>query len=54
MQTGTFVQVIEELPISSIEEIAYRMGFINKQQLSELAQPLLKSGYVEYTMRMIR
>ncbi len=57
MQAGTFVQVIEErqgLKIGCIEEIAYRMGFINKQQLSELAQPLLKSGYGEYLMRMIR
>lgn len=57
MQAGTFVQVIEErqgLKIGCIEEIAYRMGFINKQQLSDLAQPLLKSGYGEYLMRMIR
>ncbi|MFZ6665993.1 glucose-1-phosphate thymidylyltransferase RfbA [Peijinzhouia sedimentorum] len=57
MQAGTFVQVIEErqgLKIGCIEEIAYRMGFINKQQLSELAQPLLKSGYGEYLMRMIK
>jgi glucose-1-phosphate thymidylyltransferase len=45
MQAGTFVQVIEErqgLKIGCIEEIAYRMGFINKQQLSDLAQPLFK------------
>jgi glucose-1-phosphate thymidylyltransferase len=57
MQAGTFVQVIEErqgLKIGCIEEIAYRMGFINKQQLTDLAQPLLKSGYGEYLMRMIR
>ena len=57
MQAGTFVQVIEErqgLKIGCIEEIAYRMGFITKQQLSDLAQPLLKSGYGEYLMRMIR
>jgi glucose-1-phosphate thymidylyltransferase len=56
MQAGTFVQVIEErqgLKIGCIEEIAYRMGFINKQQLSALAKPLLKSGYGEYLMRMI-
>jgi len=48
MQASQFVQVIEErqgLKIGSIEEAAYRMGFINKNQLKALAEPLLKSGY---------
>lgn len=48
MQASQFVQVIEErqgLKIGSIEEAAFRMGFINKNQLRELAEPLLKSGY---------
>lgn len=48
MQAGQFVQVIEErqgLKIGAIEEAAYKMGFINANQLKELAQPLLKSGY---------
>ncbi|RZJ28680.1 MAG: glucose-1-phosphate thymidylyltransferase, partial [Flavobacterium sp.] len=48
MQASQFVQVIEErqgLKIGAIEEAAYRMGFINSDQLRELAQPLLKSGY---------
>ncbi len=57
MQAGTFVQVIEErqgLKIGSIEETAYRMKFIDKAQLEELAQPLLKSGYGEYLMSLIR
>ena len=48
MQASQFVQVIEErqgLKIGSIEEAAYRMGFINAEQLKALAQPLLKSGY---------
>jgi glucose-1-phosphate thymidylyltransferase len=48
MQASQFVQVIEErqgLKIGAIEEAAYRMGFITKTQLDELAQPLLKSGY---------
>jgi len=48
MQAGQFVQVIEErqgLKIGSIEEAAYRNGFISKQQLNQLVQPLLKSGY---------
>jgi glucose-1-phosphate thymidylyltransferase len=55
MQAGQFVQVIEErqgLKIGCIEEIAYRMGFINKEQLHELANPLLKSGYGTYLMSL--
>ncbi|HRG58571.1 MAG TPA: glucose-1-phosphate thymidylyltransferase RfbA [Bacteroidia bacterium] len=55
MQAGQFVQVIEErqgLKIGCIEEIAYRMGFINKAQLHELAKPLLKSGYGTYLMSL--
>ena len=56
MQAGQFVQVIEErqgLKIGCIEEIAYRMGFINKEQLHELAKPLLKSGYGSYLMSLV-
>ena len=48
MQASQFVQVIEErqgLKIGSIEEAAYKMGFINAEQLKAMAQPLLKSGY---------
>ena len=48
MQASNFVEVIEErqgLKIGSIEEAAYRSGFINKSQLQKLAEPLLKSGY---------
>ncbi|KOY51282.1 Glucose-1-phosphate thymidylyltransferase [Polaribacter dokdonensis DSW-5] len=48
MQASNFVEVIEErqgLKIGSIEEAAYRSGFINKKQLQKLAEPLLKSGY---------
>lgn len=55
MQAGQFVQVIEErqgLKIGCIEEIAYRMGFITKDQLHELAKPLLKSGYGSYLMSL--
>jgi len=57
MQAGQFVQVIEErqgLKIGCIEEIAYRMNFINAEQLEKLAQPLIKSGYGEYLMRMLK
>ena len=55
LQASQFVQVIEErqgLKIGCIEEVAYRMGFINKKQLTEIAQPLLKSGYGEYLMNL--
>lgn len=57
MQAGQFVQVIEErqgLKIGCIEEVAYRMNFIDKEQLSYLATPLLKSGYGNYLMNLIR
>ena len=56
MQASQFVQVIEErqgLKIGAIEEAAYRMGFINKQQLRDLAQPLLKSGYGTHLLSLI-
>jgi glucose-1-phosphate thymidylyltransferase len=55
MQAGQYVQVIEErqgLKIGCIEEIAFRMGFINKEQLLKLAQPLLKSGYGNYLLNI--
>ncbi|WP_162053969.1 glucose-1-phosphate thymidylyltransferase RfbA [Pontibacter pamirensis] len=57
MQAATFVQVIEErqgLKIGSIEEVAYRMGFINAEQLQRVAEPLVKSGYGEYLLRLIK
>lgn len=57
MQAGQFVQVIEErqgLKIGCIEEIAYRMGYINKVQLKQLAEPLLKSGYGKYLLQLIK
>ncbi|MEW4922373.1 glucose-1-phosphate thymidylyltransferase RfbA [Algibacter sp. 2305UL17-15] len=55
MQASQFVQVIEErqgLKIGSIEETAYKMGYINKLQLTELAKPLLKSGYGQYLQKL--
>jgi glucose-1-phosphate thymidylyltransferase len=57
MQAGQFVQVIEErqgLKIGSIEEVAYRNGFINKEQLKHLATPLVKSGYGSYLINLIK
>lgn len=56
MQAGNFVQVIEErqgLKIGCPEEIAYRMGFINHEQLQALATPLLKSGYGKYLLKVL-
>lgn len=56
MQAAQFVQVIEErqgLRIGCIEEIAYRMGFISKDQLRKIAEPLVKSGYGNYLLKMI-
>lgn len=57
MQASQFVQVIEQrqgIKIACIEEIAYRKGFINREQLTKLAQPLLKSGYGQYLMNQIK
>lgn len=56
MQASQFVQVIEErqgLKIGCIEEIAYKMEYIDKTQLHNLAEPLLKSGYGEYLKRLV-
>ena len=56
MQASQFVQVIEErqgLKIGSIEEAAYKMGFIDAEQLKALAQPLLKSGYGTHLLDII-
>ena len=56
MQAGQFVQVIEErqgLKIGCVEEVAYRMGFITKEKLEELATPLVKSGYGKYLLQII-
>ena len=55
MQASQFVQVIEErqgLKIGCIEETAYNMGYITKEQLNTLAEPLLKSGYGEYLQQL--
>ncbi len=57
MQAGQFVQVIEErqgMKIGVIEEVAYRMGYINKEQLQKIAEPLRKSGYGEYLIKICK
>ncbi|WP_188370129.1 glucose-1-phosphate thymidylyltransferase RfbA [Muriicola marianensis] len=55
MQAAQFVAVIEErqgLKIGSIEEVAYKMGYITKNELKDLATPLLRSGYGEYLLNL--
>ncbi|MDI9863161.1 glucose-1-phosphate thymidylyltransferase RfbA [Flectobacillus longus] len=57
MQAGQFVQVIEErqgLKIGCIEEVAYRMGFIDAEQLRTVATPLVKSGYGKYLLNLLK
>jgi glucose-1-phosphate thymidylyltransferase len=57
MQAAQFVQVIEErqgMKIGAIEEVAYRMGYITKEQLLKIAEPLRKSGYGEYLNLLIK
>jgi len=56
MQASQFVQVIEErqgLKIGAIEEVAYRMGYINKSQLQDLIKPLVKSGYGKHLLSIL-
>jgi glucose-1-phosphate thymidylyltransferase len=57
LDAGVFVRIIEErqgLKVACVEEIAWRSGFIGTEQLIELAQPLAKSGYGEYLMRLVK
>lgn len=57
MQAGQFVQVIEErqgLKIGCIEEIAFKMGYITKDQLIKIATPLTKSGYGTYLLEVAK
>ena len=56
LQAAQFVEVVEDrqgLKIGCIEEVAYNMGFIDKEQLRAIAEPLLKSGYGEYLLNLI-
>ena len=57
LDAANFIRVVEErqgLKISCPEEIAYRMGFISREQLAALAEPLKKSGYGDYLDRIVR
>ena len=55
MQASQFVEVIEErqgLKVGAIEEVAYTMGYISREQLHKLAKPLVKSGYGSYLLEL--
>jgi glucose-1-phosphate thymidylyltransferase len=57
MQAGQFVEVIEDrqgLKIGCIEEVAFEMGFIDAGQLNQIAQPLVKSGYGQYLLNLLK
>ena len=57
MQAANFMQVIEErqgLKVSCVEEIAYRLGYIDASQLEALAKPLLKNGYGQYLIGLLK
>lgn len=56
IEAALFVKTIEDrqgLKIASIEEIAYKMGFIDAKQLEKIAKPLVKSGYGEYLLKLL-
>lgn len=55
LEAGTFIETIEKrqnLKVACLEEIAYRMGYITREQLIELAQPLKKNEYGQYMLRL--
>jgi glucose-1-phosphate thymidylyltransferase len=57
LDAGVFVRIIEErqgLKVACVEEVAWRMGYIDAAQLRSLARPLQKSGYGEYILRILR
>ena len=57
LEASTFIETLEKrqgLKIACIEEIAYRMGYINAEQVCRLAQPMQKNGYGQYLMEIIK
>jgi len=57
MQAGQFIETIEKrqgLKVACLEEIAYRMKYINKEQLKQLAEPLKKNGYGQYLLNLAK
>ena len=56
LEASSFIQTIEKrqgLKVACLEEIAYERGFISREQVKELAQPLLKTGYGQYLMKRV-
>lgn len=54
-EASTFIEVIEKrqgLKVACLEEIAFKQGWINAEQLKELAKPMLKNGYGQYLMEL--
>lgn len=54
-EASTFIEVIEKrqgLKVACLEEIAYKRGLINKEQLKKLAQPMIKNGYGQYLLQL--
>jgi glucose-1-phosphate thymidylyltransferase len=57
LDASHFIATIEKrqgLKVACLEEIAYRRGYINSEQLEKLAQPLRKNGYGQYLLRLLR
>ena len=57
MEAGQFIETIEKrqgLKVACLEEIAYLMNYINKEQLLKLAEPLLKNGYGQYLLKLTK
>ncbi|EAR12277.1 dTDP-glucose pyrophosphorylase [Polaribacter irgensii 23-P] len=57
MEAGQFIETIEKrqgLKVACLEEIAYRMKYIDKEQLHKLAEPLKKSGYGQYLLKLVK
>lgn len=56
LDAANFIKVVEDrqgLKLACLEEIAYRMGYIDRKQLASLAEPLKKNGYGQYLLRII-
>ena len=57
MEAGQFIETIEKrqgLKVACLEEIAYRMNYISKEQLKQLAEPLKKNGYGQYLLKLAK
>lgn len=56
LEASTFIETIEKrqgLKVACIEEVAYRMGYIDADQVEKLAKPLIKNGYGQYLINML-